>query len=63
VLNQNEEVISSWGPRPSLATKMVNDYKIKNGGLDANFKRDLQVWYNKDKGENIQEDLVSFLEK
>ena len=63
VLNANDEVISSWGPRPSLATKMVNDYKIKNGGLDADFKRDLQVWYNKDKGENIQDDLVAFLEK
>ncbi|WKD85690.1 hypothetical protein KCTC32516_01035 [Polaribacter huanghezhanensis] len=63
VLNENEEVISSWGPRPSIATKMVNDYKEKHGGLDADFKRDLQVWYNKNKGENIQEDVVAFLEK
>ena len=63
VLNENEEVISSWGPRPSIATKMVNDYKEKHGGLDADFKRDLQVWYNKNKGENIQEDLISFLNK
>ena len=63
VLNENNEVISSWGPRPSLATKMVNDYKEKHGGLDADFKRDLQVWYNKNKGENIQEDLITFLGK
>ncbi|MDG1529449.1 MAG: thioredoxin family protein [Polaribacter sp.] len=63
VLDENNEVISSWGPRPSIATKMVNDYKEKHGGLDADFKRDLQVWYNKNKGENIQEDIVAFLEK
>jgi len=62
VLNEKDEVISSWGPRPSVATTMVNDYKAAHGGLDADFKRDLQVWYNKNKGENIQEDLVSFLE-
>ena len=63
MLDENNEVISSWGPRPSIATKMVNDYKEKHGGLDADFKRDLQVWYNKNKGENIQEDIVAFLEK
>ncbi|WP_347173413.1 thioredoxin family protein [Polaribacter uvawellassae] len=63
VLNENDEVISSWGPRPSIATKMVNDYKEKHGGLDDNFKKELQVWYNKNKGENIQEDIVAFLEK
>ncbi|NVK52252.1 MAG: thioredoxin family protein [Flavobacteriaceae bacterium] len=62
VLNEQEEVISSWGPRPSVATKMVNDYKEQHGGLDADFKRDLQVWYNKDKGQSIQEDLIAFLE-
>ena len=63
VLDQNDEVISSWGPRPSIATKMVTNYKEKHGGLDANFKKELQVWYNKNKGENIQEDVVAFLEK
>lgn len=62
VLNENDEVVSSWGPRPSIATKMVNDYKKQHGGLDADFKKELQVWYNKNKGENIQEDLISFLE-
>lgn len=63
VLDENENVVSSWGPRPSIATKMVNDYKEKHGGLDNNFKKELQVWYNKNKGENIQEDIVAFLEQ
>ncbi|WP_025742736.1 thioredoxin family protein [Aquimarina pacifica] len=59
--NKTKEVLSSWGPRPSLATKMVNDYKKEHGSLDPEFKQDLQVWYNKDKGVNIAKDLVDLL--
>ncbi|WP_309477223.1 hypothetical protein [Tenacibaculum aquimarinum] len=40
---------------------MVADYKEANGGLDAEFKKDLQVWYNKNKSLNLQEDIVSLL--
>lgn len=59
--NQKQEVVNSWGPRPSLATKMVNDYKEKHGKLDPQFKEDLQLWYNKDKGANIAKDLLNLL--
>ena len=52
VLNEEKEVINTWGPRPTTATQMVADYKAKNGSLDAEFKENLQVWYNKNKGEN-----------
>lgn len=60
-LNKHNEVINSWGPRPSFATKMVQDYKEKNGQLDADFKQDLQVWYNKDKGADTQKDMLTLL--
>lgn len=59
--NQKQEVVNSWGPRPSVATKMVNDYKAKHGGLDPQFKEDLQLWYNKDKGATIAQDLLNLL--
>ncbi|GFD81504.1 thioredoxin [Tenacibaculum sp. KUL118] len=61
-LNKENEVINTWGPRPTEATKMVVDYKEKHGSLDADFKTDLQVWYNKNKGENTQKDLISMLQ-
>ncbi len=54
---QKNEIIDSWGPRPTVATKMVNDYKAAHGKLTPEFKEDLQVWYNKDKGINVAEDL------
>lgn len=60
-LDKDHNVIGSWGPRPSIATEMVNTYKQEHGSLDADFKKDLQVWYNKDKGKNTQEDIVSLL--
>lgn len=61
IVDNNYEVINSWGPRPSIATKMVLDYKEKNGIIDAEFKKDLQIWYNKDKGTNTQKDIVELL--
>jgi len=61
IVDNNNNVINSWGPRPSIATQMVKDYKDENGSLDAEFKKNLQIWYNKDKGTNTQEDLVKLL--
>lgn len=60
-LDQNNDVIDSWGPRPSVPTKMVEDYKKEHGKLDADFKKELQVWYNKDKGINTQQDMLKLL--
>tara|TARA_R110000782_G_scaffold71016_2_gene142582 strand:+ start:240 stop:863 length:624 start_codon:yes stop_codon:yes gene_type:complete len=55
------KVIGEWGSRPSIAAKMVQDYKSKHGKLTAEFKQDLQLWYNKDKGQNTVSDLLSLL--
>ena len=61
IVNHENEVINSWGPRPSIATKMVLDYKAENGSIDAEFKKNLQIWYNKDKGHSTQDDLLKLL--
>ena len=55
------EVVSTFGPRPNIATQLVNDYKAEFGALTPEFKQDLQVWYNKDKGESTIEDLTQML--
>lgn len=60
-LDKENEIVDTWGPRPTVATKMVVDYKTEHGSLDAEFKKDLQVWYNKNKGNNVQEDILSIL--
>lgn len=58
---ETQEVIGDWGPRSKAATTLVEDYKATHGTLTAEFKQDLQVWYNKDKGQSIIQDLTSLL--
>ena len=58
---ENLEVLDVYGPRPSIATKLVDDYKNEHGVLTPEFREDLQRWYNKDKGQTIMEDLLELL--
>lgn len=55
------EIMGTWGPRPSIAAKMAEAHKKEHGLLTAEFKQELQVWYNKDKGQNILGDLLQLL--
>ncbi|MEP1488175.1 MAG: thioredoxin family protein [Algibacter sp.] len=59
--NASGEVIDTFGPRPSEATGYVNRFKAENGALTPEFKEDLQHWYNKNKGQNIIEDVTEML--
>lgn len=58
---ETQEVVNTFGPRPTVATNLVNDYKAEHGKLTPEFKEDLQRWYNKDKGQSTIEDLVNLL--
>lgn len=59
--NDTNEVLGSYGPRPSKATKLVDNFKKVHGKLTPEFKEELQRWYNKDKGHNTMNDLVKIL--
>ena len=47
----------SWGPRPKEAQQMVLDFKTNTELSDDEKKKELQRWYNKDKGTMIQNEL------
>ena len=53
ILDKNLEVVNHWGPRSKAATKVVDDYVQKHAKIDEQLKTDLQLWYNKNKGEAI----------
>lgn len=55
------EILGEWGSRPKIATQMVVDYKNEHGTLTPEFKEELQVWYNKDKGQSTLSDLMELL--
>ena len=63
IINEDtHEVTNTYGPRPSEATNLVNEYKTKHGALTPEFKEDLQHWYNKNKGQNIIDDMLIMLD-
>jgi len=59
--NETGEVANTYGPRPTEATNLVNKFKTEHGALTPEFKEDLQHWYNKDKGQNVINDVTELL--
>lgn len=62
IMNPELELMATWGPRTAAATKLVTDYKEKFGKIDAEFKTQLQIWYNKDKGVSIINELAAVVQ-
>ncbi|AVR44369.1 thioredoxin family protein [Christiangramia fulva] len=58
ILDEDLEVLDVWGPRSKEATRLVLEYKKRYGRIDGAFKAQLQLWYNKDKGQNIIRELI-----
>ncbi|MEM1001489.1 MAG: thioredoxin family protein [Bacteroidota bacterium] len=61
MLDENLNVLNTFGHRPSAATEMVKAYKELHGSLSPEFKEELQHWYNKDKGQTTIADLIDLL--
>lgn len=61
--SETNELISKWGPRPQIARQMVVDYKTLHGVIDADFKVQLQNWYNADKGIEIQNEIMQLMQQ
>ncbi|GAA4949888.1 thioredoxin family protein [Algibacter agarivorans] len=59
--NETGNVLNTYGPRPSEAANYVKRFKAKYGMLTPEFKEDLQHWYNKDKGQNVINDVTEIL--
>ena len=57
----NQRVLGTWGPRSTKATQLVDAFKKENGALTAEFRESLQIWYNKDGGQGILQDLLNLL--
>ncbi|MCZ4319114.1 thioredoxin family protein [Aequorivita viscosa] len=58
MLDEDFNVINTFGPRSKAATKLVTDYKTQYGKIDEAFKEMLQNWYNNDKGVSVVDDVL-----
>ncbi|GGX17814.1 thioredoxin family protein [Aquimarina muelleri] len=58
IADQHNNVLNSWGSRSKAATELVAAYKKEHGKIDDTFKKNLQMWYNNDKGKSIIKDIL-----
>ncbi len=61
VNKQTLEVEGVWGPRPKLAQDIVESYKLKHGAFDKEGSTELQLWYTKDKGKAVEQEIVDLM--
>lgn len=59
--NSDHRIIGTWGPRSKNATKLVEDHKALHGTILPEFKEELQLWYNKDKGVSVLTEILELL--
>lgn len=50
-----------WGPRPSVLQDLVVKSKNDTSKTTEEKKKEIQVWYNKDKGQQIQNEIFTLL--
>lgn len=58
VRDADQKDIFTWGPRPLEAQNMVMEHKNNPQQSDDEHSRDLQKWYNKNKGKSMQDELI-----
>jgi len=58
---ESGKVCSHWGPRPKGAIDLILNYKKQFGEIDEEGKTQLQLWYLKDKGISVQEEVLEMM--
>jgi hypothetical protein len=61
VRDEEKKDLFVWGPRPKELQAIYLDLKAKNEIFEE-IKTVLQKWYNEDKGERIQDEILELLQ-
>lgn len=62
ILNENNEVINTWGPRPKYGTELLKKFKENPETYPREmFYNDLQVYYAKNRGKDTIDELIELL--
>lgn len=59
VIDENLNELATWGPRSKAANKIMEDYRKEHGKIDDQIKKELQIWYNRNKGQEIISELAT----
>lgn len=60
IRDKNEKDLHTWGPRPDECQVLFTRLKEENADFEKQ-KIELQNWYNKDKGESLQNEFLKML--
>lgn len=55
--------LATWGPRPKIAQDMVEENKVSQALPADELKKQLQLWYAKDKSQSMQSELLELIDK
>lgn len=58
---ESGNICNHWGPRPQGAVDLIQNYKKQYGVVTDEAKTQLQLWYLKDKGFSIQEEVLEMM--
>jgi thioredoxin-like negative regulator of GroEL len=59
-LNEANEVITTWGPRPASALAILKNWKANQDTMSKeDFEKELHLWYAKDRGQEIINELLA----
>lgn len=61
VLDENDEVLNTWGARPAAAQKLMDDFKQSGDGDKEAVYTAIQKWYTKDKGSAVQNEIIELI--
>lgn len=61
IAENNLSELFTWGPRPQKANDMVKAMIAEQGGITDEVKTAVQLWYNKDKGIEVQKEMIELL--
>jgi hypothetical protein len=64
VFDELDNELFQWGPRPQYLVQMVNDWKAnQNGKTFDEVKKEMHLWYAKDKGVQLTVEIATLLQK
>ena len=61
VLDENYQAIAQWGPRPKATDVILHDFKQNHQDKEL-FLKEIQQYYNKNKGVDIVDEILELLE-
>lgn len=63
-MNEQNEVITTWGPRPASALAILKNWKANQDTMTKeDFEKELHLWYAKDRGQEIINELLAVLKQ